>query len=203
MQPVDIQPIIDKPLFDPTYLNMEYVFSKVVVYTKGLVDILSNPHTWTVVGIVSVILSIFCIAVIIFSLIRLVEMQIYDKKEIDHEIHKAHLRQEEIERTANPKWHYIQTLIESPNDSDWRVSIIEADSLMEEILKDRGLSGTTVAELLESAKGSGYSSIQSAWDAHTVRNKIAHDGADFSLSQIEGRRVIKLYQNFFEELGII
>jgi hypothetical protein len=75
--------------------------------------------------------------------------------------------------------------------------------MMEEVLKQKGLSGNTVSELLEGAKESGYRSIQNAWDAHLVRNQIAHDGSDFPLSQIEGRRVIKMFQNFFEELRVI
>jgi hypothetical protein len=203
MQSVNISSVIEKPLFDPTYLNMEYVFSKIVEYSRFIIDILTNPHTWSTLGIISVLLSIICIAIIIFSLVHLVEIQIYDKKEIEHEINKAFLKQKEISRNANPRWHYVQTLIESPNSSDWRVSIIEADSMMEEMLKEKGLSGSTVSELLEGAKGSGYRSIQDAWDAHLVRNKIAHEGTDFPISQIEGRRVIKMYQNFFEELGVV
>ncbi len=95
------------------------------------------------------------------------------------------------------------TLVESPNDSDWRVAIIEADSMMEEILKEKGMSGNTVSELLEGAKESGYRSIQDAWDAHLVRNKIAHEGLDFLISQFEARRTIKMFQNFFEELRVI
>lgn len=203
MQSVNINSVIEKPLFDPTYLNMEYVFSKIVEYTRSIIEVLTNPHTWQVVAIISVLLSIICIAIIIFSLVRLIEIQIYDKKEIEHEINKAIAKQKEIDRNANPRWHYVQTLIESPNSSDWRVAIIEADSMMEEMLKEKGLSGDTVSELLEGAKGSGYHSIQDAWDAHLVRNKIAHEGTDFPISQIEGRRVIKMYQNFFEELGIV
>jgi hypothetical protein len=68
---------------------------------------------------------------------------------------------------------------------------------------DSGADGWTMNELLESARSSGYASIQNAWDAHLVRNQIAHAGSDFSLSQVEARRVIKMYQNVFEELGII
>jgi hypothetical protein len=109
----------------------------------------------------------------------------------------------EKERNLNPKWKYILTLIESPNESDWRVAIIEADTLLEDSLKERGLVGNTMAELLEEAKANGYSGMQSAWDAHLVRNKIAHEGIDFPVTQIEGRRVIKLYQNVFEGLEVI
>jgi len=203
MEPTAIQSVIDKPLFNPTYLNIEYIFQKIVDYVQPIIHFFANSQTWNIIGIISMLLSIICIALIIFSLIRLIEIQIYDKDEINHEIYQAQLRQKERDRTANPRWHYIQTLIESPNDSDWRVAIIEADSLMEEILKEKGITGNTVSELLEGAKDSGYRSIQDAWDAHLVRNQIAHDGLDFPLSQVEGRRVIKLFQNFFEELRII
>ncbi|HLP86794.1 MAG TPA: hypothetical protein VK153_02895 [Candidatus Paceibacterota bacterium] len=203
MEQTGIQSVIDKPLFTPTYLNMEFVFSKIVEYSKPIIDFLTNPETWSTIGVISALLSIVCIAIIIFSLVRLVEIQIYDKEEIDHEIHKALLKEKERERNANPKWHYILTLVESPNESDWRVAIIEADSMMEDVLKEQGLSGETVSELLEGARGSGYRSVQDAWDAHLVRNLIAHDGSDFPLSQIEARKTIKLFQNFFEELGII
>ena len=198
-----IQSALDKPLFTPNYLNVEFVFSKILEYIKPIIDTLMDPHTWTVVGIVSVLLTIIFLFIIIFSLVRMVEIQIYDKEEIEHEIHNALLKQKERDRNSNPRWHYILTLIESPNESDWRVAIIEADSMLEESLKEKGLSGNTVSELLEGAKESGYRSIQDAWDAHIVRNQIAHQGSDFPISQIEGRRVIKMFQNFFEELRII
>jgi len=203
MEPTALQSLTTEPLFTPNYLNLEYVFGKIVEYTGPVFQFFTNPHTWTVAGTISMLLTIIFLFIIIFSLVRLVEIQLYDKEEIDHEIHNALLKQKEKERNANPRWHYIQTLIESPNDSDWRVAIIEADSLMEETLKERGIAGDTVSELLEGAKNGGYRSIQDAWDAHLVRNQIAHEGTNFPISQIEGRRVIKMYQNFFEELKII
>ncbi|MFA6515406.1 MAG: hypothetical protein WCT42_04060 [Candidatus Paceibacterota bacterium] len=202
-QPTIIQSALDKPLFTPNYLNIEYVFSKIVHAVGPVWDFLTNPHTWSTLAIISALLAVIFLGIIIFSLVRLVEIQIYDKEEIAHEIHSALLKQKEKDRNANPRWHYIQTLIESPNESDWRVAIIEADSMMEEVLKEKGLSGSTVSELLEAAKDSGYRSIQDAWDAHLVRNQIAHVGSDFPISQIEGRRVIKMFQNFFEELRIV
>lgn len=203
MEQTAVQSVLDKPLFTPTYLNIEYVFSKIVEFTQPVINFFTNPQTWSTLGVVSALLSVACIAIIIFALIRMIEIQIYDKEEIDHEIHEALLREKERNRNANPRWHYILTLIESPNDSDWRVAVIEADSMMEEVLKEKGLSGDTVSELLEGAKESGYKSIQDAWDAHLVRNQIAHVGSDFPLSQVEGRRVIKMFQNFFEELRVI
>jgi hypothetical protein len=203
MEQTAIQSALDKPLFTPTYLNIEYVFGKIVSFTQPIIHFFSNPQTWSNLGIISALLSLICIAIIIWSLVRMVEIQIFDKDEVNHEIHEALLREKERSRNANPRWHYIQTLVESPNDSDWRVAIIEADSMMEEILREKGLSGASASELLEGAKESGYRSIQDAWDAHLVRNQIAHTGSEFPLSQLEARRVIKMFQNFFEELRVV
>lgn len=198
-----VQPLIEKPIFEPTYFNIEYLFDKILAILKPIIAFFTNPHTWTILGIISSLISILAIAIIIFSLVRMREIQLHEKREIDHEIHEALLRDKEKERTENPRWHYILTLIESSNESDWRVAIIEADTMLEEVLRGKGFSGETVSELLEGARSSGYTTIQSAWDAHIVRNQIAHQGSEFSLSQVEGRRVIKMFQNTFEELGAI
>jgi len=198
-----IQTTVQKPLFDPSYLNLESVFSKVLDSVQPVINFIIDPHTWTVIGIVSASISIIFLTIIIFSLVRMREIQLHEKREIDHEINEALNKDKEKARNENQKWNYILTLIESPNESDWRMSVMEADNLLEESLKEKGISGSTVSELLEGAKSSGYASIQNAWDAHLIRNKIAHEGSEYPLSQIEGRRVIKMFQNFFEELKII
>ena len=198
-----VKEVVQKPLFDPTYLNMDYVFHKVLEYIQPVLNFVLNPHTWTVLGFISASLSFIFLIIIIFSIIRMREIQLFDKWEINHEIHKAQEKEKERARNQNPRWAYVLTLTESPNESDWRMAIIEADTLMEESLKANGIAGDTVSELLEGAKTNGYMSIQNAWDAHLIRNKIAHEGSDYPLSQIEARRVIKMFQNFFEELKII
>ena len=196
MQPTNvIQPLAEKPLFDPTYLNMEYVFDKIASYAKPFLDAITNANTWTTIGTISALISILALIIIIFSLVRMYEIQTFDKEEIEHEINHALSKDKERDRLLNPQWKYVLTLVESPNESDWRIAIIEADTMMEEALKERGLVGNNISELLEEAKLNGYPSVQSAWDAHLVRNKIAHEGQNFSISQVEGRRIVKLYQN--------
>ena len=204
MEPNTIQTVINqKPLFDPTYLNIEYVFDKADAYIGPILNTITSAHTWSVIGTISILVSLLAITIIIFSLVRMYEIQIFDKEEIEHEINHALAQDKERDRNLNPRWKYILTLIESPNDSDWRVAIIEADTLLEETYKDRGLVGNSMSELLEEAKANGYPNVQNAWDAHIVRNQIAHQGSEFSLSQVEGRRVIKLYQNVFEAMQVI
>jgi hypothetical protein len=204
MQPTaPMDNLTQQPLFDPTYLNIEYIFDKIANSIGPIISFITDVHTWQTIGIISVSISILSLIIIIFSLVRMYEIQVFDREEIEHEISHALAKDKERDRTLNPRWKYVLTLIESPNESDWRVSIMEADSLLEESFKERGLVGGTMAELLEEAKLNGYPSIQNAWDAHLIRNKIAHEGLDYPLTQVEGRRIIKLYQNVFEGLGVI
>lgn len=198
-----VQSAIDKPLFSPTYLNIEYVFAKILDVINPIFAFLTDPKTWSTLGVISSVASLIAIAIAIFSLVRMREIQIHEKHELDHEIHQALIRDKEKERQENPKWHYILTLIESPNESDWRVGVIEADTMLEDALRQKGYMGETISELLEAARDSGYSYIQGAWDAHLTRNKIAHEGSQFPFSQLEARKSIKAFQGFFEELGII
>ncbi len=189
--------------FNPTYINLEYVFEKILATIGPIYAFFTSGQTWVTVGIISSCMSIFFIAIIIFSIVRMREIQNHEKIELDHEIKEALLRDQDALRSQNPRWHYIQTLIESPNESDWRVAIIEADTMLDEVLTKKGILGDTLSDKLEQARAEGYASLQNAWDAHLVRNQIAHAGSNYPLSQIEGRRVIRLYQTFFEEIGVI
>ncbi len=186
-----------------TNSNIDTYFGKTLEIIQGILQFIFNGHTWSVIGVISSLMSVFFIAIIAFSLVRLFEIQAEENTHIKHEIEEALEKMKVKEKNENPRWHYVRTLSESPSESDWRVAIIEADSMLEEALKVKGFSGNSASELLEAARESGYRSLQNAWDAHLVRNQIAHLGVDFPLSQVEARRVTHLYQNFFEEIGII
>jgi hypothetical protein len=194
---------MNQNLFESVNSTSDSTFGKIFELLQKFYYLILDPHTWGVLQIISSLATLLFIGIIIFSLVRLFELQTEENTHLDHEIHEALEKQKEHERNINPRWHYILTLIESPNESDWRVAIIESDSMMEEALREKGLSGETASELLEAATSSGYRSISQVWESHRIRNEIAHSGINFPLSQIEGRRVIRMYQNFFEELGII
>jgi hypothetical protein len=190
-------------LFDPKFINIEYFFSKIFTVLGPIGSAIFNPHTWFVVGVVSSIISVFCIAVIVFSAVRMREIQNFEKFEIEHEISLALARDAEVSDRENPRWKYVLSLIGSTSESDWRMAIIEADSMLDELLIAKGYSGDTMGERLKNAQSSAFMTIDNAWAAHEIRNKIAHTGSDYPLSQLESRRVMRLYETVFEELGLL
>jgi hypothetical protein len=99
-----IQSITQKPLFDPTYLNIEYFFDKLANGIVPIVDFIKNPNTWSTLGVLSVLISMLCIFIIIFSLVRLYEIQVFDRLEIEHEINHALAKDKETDKSQNPRW---------------------------------------------------------------------------------------------------
>jgi hypothetical protein len=112
----------------------------------------------------------------------------------------------QVELTKNPmvtRWEKIIKLSESENGSDWRLSIIEADIILDELLEKLKLPGDTMGEKLKAVEKSDFTTIESAWEAHKMRNSIAHEGGDFLVSQREIRRIISLYEAVFKEFYLI
>jgi hypothetical protein len=56
---------------------------------------------------------------------------------------------------------------------------------------------------MKSIEKSDFNSIDMAWEAHKIRNSIAHEGSDFLLNQREAKRVIGLYEIVFREFRYI
>jgi len=103
----------------------------------------------------------------------------------------------------NPRWQNVQNHIQSGSPGDWRLAIIEADIILEEMLKKMGYQGAGIGDMLKNVEKSDFTTLDQAWRAHKVRNNIAHDGGAYTLSHEEARRVIGLYQQVFEEFYYI
>ncbi len=188
-----------EPLFEPTYLNLEYFFNKILAFFTSIFDFFTNSNLFFSITTLVKLLIIFLVAICFYSYIRIREFR---KKEYEHLMH-AHEAFTASASPTNPKWQEVETRISSENPSDWRLAIIEADSMLDEILKERVPEGDTLGDRLKKLSPDGFRTIQSAWDAHTVRNHIAHEGSNYDITRQEARRVIGLYEEVFREFNYI
>ena len=162
-------------------------------------DILSS--IWSVMVVLSWIASIALLFGIIYAYIRAGQLG-----EVSSEILK---RQEEayakIHRkdVKNQRWQDVLTHVDSDRPNDWKLAIIEADIILDELLNTLGYAGTSVGEKLKSVPPTAFTTINQAWRAHNVRNRIAHEGADFDLSKREAQQTIAEYQMVFEEFEFV
>ncbi len=102
--------------------------------------------------------------------------------------------------TNHPKFSVIQGYLQSTSEALWRIGIMEADNLLLEVLEEKGYQGDGVGEKLKNAS---FKTIDLAWDAHKVRNRIAHEGSNFELTEREAKRAFMLFESVFRDLKVI
>jgi hypothetical protein len=157
---------------------------------------------WTIYSVIAFALSALFIFGIIYAYIRIAEYDeieaedLHDKEHRWHELHHGH-------HGANNRWQSVQNHLASENPNDWKLAIIEADVLLEKMLENAGFVGATVGEKLKSAATRSFETLQDAWQAHRVRNQIAHGGADFVLTHKLAKETLIQYERVFTEFGVL
>ncbi len=211
--PVNQNPIIEDSILGSKWLNPSYLFNHGAEAIQNIVNYIVSigDQIITVYNFVLFALGLFFLTVISYTSIRIFEIRSKEKKHLKHEIAEYAHHQAEKEAklketeavSKNPRW--IQTLshLFSQHQSDWKLAVIEADSMLEDLLNQLGFKGESLGDKLKSATQDKFKSLTSAWEVHTIRNRIAHEGGAFELSQREAKRVIASYESIFREFGYI
>lgn len=195
---------------DSIYLNIEYLFLLAYRFVTGQgdvnIDSLKIPRElilfWDGFKIVSTIVSLLLLTGIVYSYIRLSQIRKEEKEELEQATEANH-DSGSGEPRHNERWDKILKYINSESTNDWRQAIIEADTILEDIIFRAGYPGETLGDKMKGIEKSDFRTLDEAWEAHKVRNRIAHDGSQFQLSKREALRIIDLYKRVFEEFYYI
>lgn len=155
-------------------------------------------HLWIWIIVIGYALSVIGLFVIVYTTMRLFELR---KRE--EEYYSTLLLPPDATGGINPRWQHIESLINGATASEWREAIIEADIMLDDLLTRNGYVGDGVGEKLKSIEPTEIGSLQDAWEAHKVRNQIAHEGSAFDLTESLARRTIARYENVFREFKAI
>ena len=105
------------------------------------------------------------------------------------------------QNTLIKRWEAIRDRLESSNPSQYKVAVLEADALANEILDGIGHKGESMTAKLEGVRGKQLETKDLLAEAHAVRNRIVHD-ATLVLSKEEAERYLQNYQQFFDEVEL-
>ncbi|MGI6104068.1 MAG: hypothetical protein ACOYB5_01995 [Patescibacteria group bacterium] len=101
------------------------------------------------------------------------------------------------------RWEKVKSLLESNNASQYKLAIIEADSIADEILSGIGYTGANMGEKLDKINKKDLDdNLESLRGAHQIRNRIVHE-ADFEVDYRMARTVIGVYENFLRYLEFL
>lgn len=153
----------------------------------------------------ALVLSVFFVIVIIYCVEQLKVIRNKEKLMYDTKTEPAYETglPESGDALLAHRWDTVIQHVSSSNPNDWRQAIIDADIMLDDILTKLGYQGEGVGEKLKRVEEGEMRHRQDAWDAHLVRNRIAHDGSAFQITQVEAQHVINLYKRVFEEFFYI
>lgn len=146
-----------------------------------------------IVVAVAVVITVVLLAGIMYATIRTNQIRAREARRI-REASAANLAPK-----RNERWDRVRAHGASDNPNDWRLAIIEADIMLDELVSRMGYTGTTLGDKLKEVSRGDFKSIDAAWEAHRTRNQIAHEGSDFILTQREAKRILDLYERVFAE----
>jgi hypothetical protein len=155
---------------------------------------------WGLFAALSIFLSLVFAAILAYCVIRLMQVREFEKKRFEaasatitaHDLPKTQLR-----------WDRITAEINSGNEQSWRLAILEADIMLNELLDSLGLRGETMADKMKTVDRADFHTIDLAWEAHRARNRIAHESSETGLSERDARRTIDLYAKVFREFQFV
>lgn len=167
---------------------------------SGTIAILER--VWNIYSVIAILISLLFFIGFVYAKIRygqLAEIEDHAFHEAEHHWATRHAHAD----TKNSRWDIIQRRVTENSPESWRIAIIEADILLDETLTGAGYVGTSIGEKLKSANPQSFTTLQDAWEAHKVRNEIAHAGSDFILTKKSAQETLLRFERVFREFGII
>lgn len=119
------------------------------------------------------------------------------------ELYKEAIRMSALPKGKIPKkWQEILSRMEMPEESARKMAIVEADILVDGVLKTIGYSGETLSEKIEKITSAQLKTISDLQKAHNVRKNILYD-PDFNITPEAAKETIERYGKVLKEIDVL
>lgn len=101
---------------------------------------------------------------------------------------------------AQEKWSEIEELMRLGNPSNYARAVLEADKLLDHLLKNYRAPGLTMGDRLKSSRNKfSTEAYDAAWKAHRVRNELVHN-SEYALTDFIAKPAIANFKKAIGEL---
>lgn len=153
------------------------------------------PGWLLVLKILFIVFSLILLGFIIFALVKttwLKRLIIWDLQEF---LTYRPFGLRKIEK----EWQKIKGRLETEMESEWKLAVIEADKIMDNILNRMGFGGVSLGERLGRLTAASLPNIEEVKEVHKIRNNIIHDPT-YRLTLEEAKRIITIYEKALTDL---
>lgn len=191
--PSPVSTIITSPVTAPEVVRYLQLASAPEAYA-------SLFQQWSTFVALSLIFSLCLAALSIYCSIRVFQVRQLERRKF--EAAQRTVVAQDLPKTQL-RWSRVLEQAGSESEQNHRLAILEADIMLNELLDVLGYKGETMADKMRGVDRISFNTIDLAWEAHKIRNKIAHEGTAHPVSAREARRVIGLYEKVLKEFNYI
>jgi len=98
-------------------------------------------------------------------------------------------------------WTKITNRLETGLEPEYKLAVIKADSILDNILNRMGFGGEALGERLNKLTVATLPNREQVREAHKIRNNIVHD-PDYRLDLDKARRVLEIYEQALRDLQV-
>jgi len=170
-------------------------------FSSGIINFIFSPnfHGWLAFArIAFIIVGALLFGFIIFALTN----TLWLKRLILWDLQEFFTYRPFGTRRVIKDWSKTKARLDMGLESEYKLALIEADSLLDDILKKMNFSGENVGERLEKLTVASLSNLEELKAAHKVRNNIVHD-PDYHLTLEEAKKTIGAYEKAMIDLQVI
>lgn len=99
------------------------------------------------------------------------------------------------------RWLTIEQQLKRDEVSSYHMTVLNADTLLDQALKEKGVKGATMGERMKNMQQK-WSNANHVWSAHKLRNQIAHE-SDVRLDYDSVRRTLTAFKQALKDIGAI
>lgn len=99
------------------------------------------------------------------------------------------------------QWAKVSKRLESGKEAEYKLAVIEVDSLLEESLEIMGYTGETMEERLEKVDSAILPNKEQILKARKIRNSIVHN-PDYELTSDEAKKTAGIYEEALRSLDV-
>tara|TARA_Y100000310_G_scaffold320247_1_gene376485 strand:- start:657 stop:1175 length:519 start_codon:yes stop_codon:yes gene_type:complete len=105
-------------------------------------------------------------------------------------------------RRISRRWQRVMARLETANEAEYKLAVIEADTVLSEILQRMGFKGETLGDRLRILTSAIVPNLNDVSQAHQTRNNVVHD-PDYRLTLEEARKTLEIYEVAFRNLDLL
>ncbi len=106
------------------------------------------------------------------------------------------------QKVMDERWQSVLEKLESQDESNYKLAVIEADKIFDDLLKRIGYVGEDMGQRLKQLTIAQLANLDEIWQAHKLRNQIVHE-PDFKLTHAQAERAVEIFQRALEDLEVI